>query len=193
MKKLIIIFIIFCTFIFTISCEERRQDNNTDIIINNNETNNIIAELPIIELNDYTKEILVAIMEEDLEKLITFFDEEVKFTDDSGHFYVSTKREWDYSGFLDKQGELYALFFDTEMLNELNKGENRYGYSFFQGEAICIRDALLVSNSINLNFGRDVLIDILGQYDHNEIVLRFDEETNKIITIRYLYYPPSRR
>ncbi len=191
MKIIIYSFLAVFVFIFSASCGEKRQnDSSINYVVDNVNIDEPLNQeyTPNIELNEYTQEIIDSIIEKDLEKLVNYFGDVVYFGDDTEGYNVFTRKEWDYNGFLNEQGELYAVFFNTEMLNDLNEGENRYGHSFFQGKTICIREALSICNLIKLNFEVDIYIDLIDKSNHNSILIRFNNQ-NKIKYIDYNYYP----
>jgi hypothetical protein len=192
MRNFLTYILMIFIFIFTISCEEKK-DNNTTItnVDEQNDKNNILKNIPVVELDEYALEIIDAIIDEDLEKLVSYFGDYIYFGDEPSGNDAITKREWNYNGFLNKQGELYAIFFDTEMLNELNFGNNNPGFQFLQVETVCIRDALKICNALELNFENEIVIDIFGKAKHNEIFILYNNDEQKITYISYNYFPGS--
>ena len=180
MRKLIVSLLLFIV-IFSLGC-----DNGKQVVINREE----IYSKIIIEngIDEYRRIFLDAIIDEDLETIITYFEEEVIFGDDELGNNVSAFKDNGYNGFLNKEGELYALFFDSEMLNELNNDiNNSYGFDFLQYETICIRDSLPICDFLSMRSENQITLNLGDKTNHQAISIVFQEDARKI---RFITYRP---
>ncbi len=164
---LIIIFIL----LFILTCNNGKAETNIEDILNGKE----------IKLDDYSMKIVNLIIKKDLKELASYFDDKIMFGD--YEYGIDVFKNKAYDGFLNGEGILYYLFFDTKSLNKIDRPY------MLRKEAPCILNAIKSSSKILLFAEIDgspyIYIELKDNKNYSGIVLLMNPENKKIYNIFY--------